>query len=131
MKLLTRIPLLILLFTIPAAAIAGPIDKVAELIKQGNTHELAKLFAATIDVTVLENANVYSKAQAEIILEKFFKENRPQSVKIIHRVNSSAAYNFEVMHVVTDKGKYRVAVTMKEIEKQMVIIELRVEVEKT
>lgn len=131
MKLLTRLPLLILLFTIPAAAIAGPIDKVAELIKQGNTHELARLFAASIDVTVLENTNIYSRAQAEVILEKFFKENRPHAVKIIHRVNSSATYNFAVMQVATDKGKYRISVTMKEIEKQMVIIELRVEPEKT
>jgi hypothetical protein len=125
------LPILVLLYLVPSVCLAGPMDKIAELIKQGNAHELSKYFAASIDITVLENTNVYSKTQAEFILEKFFKENKPQSVTLLHRVNSSASFNFTVLLLNTDKGKYRVACTMKEVEKEMVIIELRIETEKT
>jgi hypothetical protein len=131
MMKLKYLPLLVLLYLVPNVCLAGPIEKIAELIKQGNAHELCKYFAATVDITVLENTNVYSKAQAEVILEKFFKENKPQSVSVLHRVNSSPTYNYTVLLLTTDKGKFRVACTMKEVEKEMVVIELRIETEKT
>ena len=131
MKKLKLIPLLLLLYLVPLVALAAPIDKLADLIKQGNAHELAKSFAASIDITVLENTNVYSKVQAELILEKFFKENKPISVKVLHRVNSSATFNYTVLLLTTEKGKFRVAYTLKEVEKEMVVIELRIETEKT
>ncbi|MBK0378265.1 DUF4783 domain-containing protein [Mucilaginibacter segetis] len=131
MMKLKYLPLLMLLYLVPSVSLAGPIEKIAELIKQGNAHELANFFAASIDVTILDEANVYSKTQAEIILEKFFKENKPSTVKLLHRINSSAAYNFGVLILTTEKGKYRVSYTLKEIEGEMKMIELRIEIEKT
>ncbi len=131
MMKLKYLPILVLLYLVPSVCLAGPIEKIAELIKQGNAHELSKYFAASIDITVLDNTNVYSKTQAELILEKFFKENKPQAVTVLHRVNSSATYNYSVLLLATDKGKYRVSYTMKEVEKEMVVIELRIETEKT
>ncbi|TFF30367.1 DUF4783 domain-containing protein [Mucilaginibacter psychrotolerans] len=131
MMKLKYLPIVVLLYLVPTVCLAGPIDKIAELIKQGNAHELAKYFAASVDITVVDNTNVYSKVQAEVILEKFFKENKPLSIAVLHRVNSSATYNFTVYLLNTDKGKYRVACTMKEVEKAMVVIELRIETEKT
>lgn len=123
--------MLVLLYLVPNVALAGPIEKIAELIKQGNAHELAKYFAASVDVTVLDNTNVYSNTQAEVIIDKFFRENRPLSATVLHKVNSNATYNFGVVLLHTDKGKFRVAYTIKEIEKEMVIIEMRIEIEKT
>ncbi|OOQ59294.1 DUF4783 domain-containing protein [Mucilaginibacter pedocola] len=131
MKKLKLSPLLLLLLLAPAIGLASPVDKIADLIKQGNAHELAKYFAANIDISLSDNTNVYSRAQAELILEKFFKENRPIAATVLHRVNSSATVNYTVLQLQTDKGKYRVAYTMKEVDKQMVVIELRIEAEKT
>jgi len=132
MMKLKCLPILVLLYLVPTACLAnGPIEKVAELIRQGNARELAKLFAASVDISILDNANVYSKTQAEQILDKFFKENKPASIKLLHRVNSNATYNFAVLLLTTDKGKYRVSYTMKEFEGAMVVVELRIETEKT
>ena len=124
-------PILLLLFMLPAVCTAGPIDKIAELIKQGNATELAKFFAANVDVSILDNTSVYSKTQTGVILDKFFKENKPQSVKILHRVNSNTNYNFAVLILTTDKGKFRISFTLKEVSGAMAMIELRVETEKT
>jgi hypothetical protein len=131
MMKLKYLPILVLLYLVPHVCLAGPIEKIAELIKQGNARELSKYFAASIDITVLENTNVYSRVQAELILEKFFKEDKPTAATVLHRVNSSAAFNYTVLLLTTDKGKYRVSYTMKEVEKELVVIELRIETEKT
>ncbi|MGZ3836312.1 MAG: DUF4783 domain-containing protein, partial [Mucilaginibacter sp.] len=58
---------------------ADPIDKTAELIRQGDIHELARSFSSTIELTVMAEENIYSNAQAELILTNFFKNNQPKS----------------------------------------------------
>ncbi len=128
MKLLS-LPMLVLLYLLPVTT-ADPIDNVADLIKQGNVHELSKLFANNIEITLLTDENVYSRIQAELVLQKFFTQNKPRTVKLLHRVNSSANYRFGVLLVNTDKGNYRVACTLNQIDGALSIIELRIETEK-
>jgi hypothetical protein len=107
-----------------------PIDKVAELIRQGNTRELSKLFAANVEVTLLNEENIYSKVQAGLIIDKFFTQNKPLSVKMLHKVNSNPNYQFGVLIVNTQKGPFRIAYTLKEAEGGPALIELRIETEK-
>ena len=120
----------IILFKGVATAPTGPIDKIADLLRQGNIHELAKLFAPNIEITISDDENVYSQAQAEIILDKFFAQNKPRSVKILHKIISNLNYRFGVLIVGTDKGPYRLAYTLSGTEGNSLIIELRIEVEK-
>jgi len=127
MKLL-YLPLLIL-YLMPSIA-ADPIDKVAGLIRQGDTKELSKLFAATVEITILEEENVYSKTQAELILDKFFNQNKPVSVKILHKVNTNPNYLFGVLTLTTGNGTYRVTYTLKKGDSGLTLIELRIEAEK-
>ncbi|MBD1384055.1 DUF4783 domain-containing protein [Mucilaginibacter rigui] len=124
-------PLVTLLFLLPLAVKADDIEKIADLLKQGNAHELAKMFSSNVDMNILDETNVYSKAQSEMILDKFFKENKPHTVKLLHRVSSNPNYNFGVAILSTDKGKFRISYTLREINKVMVVIELRIETEKT
>jgi hypothetical protein len=107
-----------------------PIDKFAELIGKGNVHELAKLFAPTIELTLMDNANTYSKAQAEIILTQFFNQNKPVSSKMLHKVNSNSNFIFGVVIINTDKGPFRASFTLKQMDGNMQLIELRLESEK-
>ena len=116
--------LLAFTFTAP---LADPIDKIAMLVRQGNVHELSGFFAENVEVSVLDEENVYSKAQAELILDKFFSQNRPQSVKILHKVNYNANYQFGVLQVNTGKSFYRVAFTLKGSGNKLAMIEFRVE----
>jgi len=123
-------PLLTLLFLLPLAVKADDIEKIADLLKQGNAHDLAKMFSSNVDMNILDETNVYSKAQSEMILDKFFKENKPHTVKLLHRVSSNPNYNFGVVVLGTEKGRFRISYTLREINKVMVVIELRIETEK-
>jgi len=127
MKLL-YLPLLVIFYLIPTAV--GPIEKVAELIRQGNVSELSKMFAPNVEITMQNEDNVYSKVQAGLILDKFFIQNKPISVKIFHKVNSNPKYQFAVVILNTQKGPFRITYTLKESDSSLMLIELRIEPEK-
>lgn len=124
------LPTFIILLLFPRITLADPIDNVASLIKEGNTRELSKLFAPSVEISIMDNENIYSQAQATLILDKFFSTNKPKSIKLLHKVNSSVNYRMGVFILSTDSGLYRVAFTLKEADSKISIIELRIESEK-
>jgi hypothetical protein len=126
---LTYLPLLFTLCLV-CVFVTDPIDKVADLIRQGNTSELSKLFAPNVEISLLGQENVYSKDQSEVILDKFFNQNKPLAVKMLHKVNSNPNYLFAVLTLTTDKGPFRVSYTLKGANGSQQLIELRIETEK-
>jgi len=129
MKLL-YLPLSIMLYLVPAVSVADPVDKVVQLLRLGNIHELSGLFASNIEVTILGDENVYSRAQAEVILDKFFSQNKPKSVKMLHKINSNPNYLFGVLIAGTNNGTFRIAFTLKQTGSNFTMIELRIEKDK-
>ena len=122
-----------MLFTLclaPPVYFADPVDRVGELIRQGNIQELSKLFAANVGISILDEENVYPKVQAAIILEKFFSQNKPKTVTMLHKITSNPNYNLGVLIVNTDKGPYRIAYTLKATDGNLALIEMRIEKEK-
>ena len=63
----------------------GVLEDIATALKTGNSKSLALHFGSTVDMTILEKEDVYSKAQAEIILKQFFAKHQPKSFKIMHQ----------------------------------------------
>jgi len=120
----------IFLLMLPHASSADAIDNVANLLKVGNTKELSKLFATNVEITIMEDENVYSQTQAAVILDKFFAKNKPQGIKLLHKVNSGGNYHFGVYILNTDKGEFRVAITLKDAGKGTNVVELKIEDEK-
>jgi len=130
MKLLYLfLPMLLSPFVFTNAA--DPIEKTAELIRQADIHELAKSFASTIELNILDEENIYSNTQAELVLANFFSHNQPKSVKILHRITSNPNYRFAVLILTTDNGVYRISFSLKSNKGQFEMNELRIETEKT
>lgn len=105
-------------------------DYISEISTQfgsGNTKELSRYLSSSINLSLKNNENVYSKAQTEIILDKFFKENTPQSSKITHRLSNNSNYEHAVLLLNTDKGDYRIAIALKDSDRQLQLIEIRIE----
>ena len=125
--ILLRILFLILLITIPAFLPLDPIDNVADLIRKGDIHELCKSFPANTEVIISNKDNIYSKADAELVLNKFFSQNKPKSVKVLHRVNSNSKFSCGVLLLTADKGTFRVVYTLEEMAGNFMLIEMRIE----
>jgi hypothetical protein len=124
----------LLLFLIPlgnfAAPVSGPIDDAAELIKNGNVHELAKKFASSIELTILNEENIYSANQAELVLGSFFKNNPVKAVKILHRVNSNPNLRYAILLLTTANAEYRASVSMKLTNGVFLVNEIKIENDK-
>ena len=95
--------------------------------RQGNAKEISKYFPPTVNLLILNDNNVYSKVEAEIILESFFKTNSPTGSKIIHRLDSNPNFQYAVIELNTIKGYFRVSYSIKINDNQAQIVEIRIE----
>jgi len=102
-------------------------EKIADLLGAGNSKILSSYFTPNVDLTVIETDDVYSKAQAEQILKKFFQENEPISFKIEHDGNTKAGDRYVIGTLGTEKGKFRVTYFLKQMNGTQLIKQLRIE----
>jgi len=110
--------------------LAAPIDKIAALLQQGQAHELAKQFSASIEFSILDNETDVTKAQAETRLVNFFTQNKPVSVKVIHRMETNPNLQYAVVQLKTSNGSFRVSYSIKITNGNQEITDLHIEAEK-
>jgi hypothetical protein len=103
------------------------ISEISNQFRQGDTKELSKYLSTSVTLSLMNSENVYSRAQCEIILDKFFKEYPPQSSKVVHRLDNNSNYQHAVFLLNTTKGDFRVAISLRGAEKDLRLIEIRIE----
>lgn len=105
-------------------------DDLATNFRQGNSKEIAKSFAPSIELIIIDQEDVYNRAQAEQILKDFFLKNQPSKTSIIHKLSNSPNYRLTILSLTTKTEKFRVTVTMKKTGNAFLITELRIEPER-
>lgn len=121
--------LILLLFV--TAVNADQIDSIAWLIKQGNSQRLSQLLSPTVEITMGDKEDTYSKRQAIEVITKFFNDHRPVTSKLLHKVNSGSKFLFGVVSYTSGNGVYRISYTIDITQKSTRIIELRIDAQKT
>jgi len=96
-------------------------------LKAGNSSELATYFAPKIDLAVPGVDDVYSSAQAELILKKFFASNKPTDMELVHQGISKLGVQYRIGTLTTAKGTFRVSFHMKNQNDKLFIQALRIE----
>lgn len=102
-------------------------DKVVQAMRTGNSKELASHFIPNIDLTVKETADVYSKAQAEQIVRKFFNDNPPVDLVIEHSGVSKVGDKYYIGILRTSTGYFRVTFFLKKTDSLFQVKQLRIE----
>lgn len=103
-------------------------DDIANSIRSGDARQLAVFFGNTIDLQIIDQENVYSKAQAELIIKDFFIKNQPKTFTILHKGSSPEGIQYVIGNLTTTKGKsFRTSFYLKTIEGKSVLQELRIE----
>lgn len=105
-------------------------DKVVLAMKTGNAKELAEQFIPNIDLTVKETSEVYSKAQAEQIIRKFFNDHPPVDMVIEHSGVSKFGDKYYIGILRTRNGYFRVTFFLKKNGDLMQVKQLRIEASK-
>jgi hypothetical protein len=111
---------------------ADIIDDLLLQFKIGNSKEIAKNFAGAVEMIIIDQEDVYNKAQSEQILKDFFVKNPPLKTTIIHRLSNNPNYRLGIFSLVTKNGKFRVTLTLnlKKASNNFLITELRIEPDK-
>lgn len=106
------------------------IDALAGHFKLGNSKEIAVNFSSSVDLIIIDEEDVYSKAQAEQILRSFFSKYPPNKSIVIHRLNNNPNYRYGALSLATKNGTFRISITMKKTSNTFFITELRIEADK-
>jgi hypothetical protein len=126
------IPLIVifsLLFNFGAFTYNSEIPRdIAIAFKVGSAEELARYFNNTIELVIIDKEDVYSKIQAQQIVDNFFVEHYPKSFEFIHQGGKEES-KFAIGKLVTFNGTFRVTLLIKEKNEKALIHQLRIETE--
>jgi len=99
---------------------------IAIAFKVGTAKELARFFNDNLELAVGDKEDIYSKSQAERIIDDFFVDHPPKSFQFIHKGGKEAA-QYAIGKLVTFNGEYRVYMLLKKKNNRLLIHQLRIE----
>ena len=102
------------------------IDDVIAAMKTGNAAMVAKYFDNSVEISMPDKSNSYSKSQAELVLKDFFLSSPVKSFDIIHK-GENAGSEYCIGTLLTKNGAYRTTIFMKQKGDKQVLQELRFE----
>ncbi len=112
--------------------ITGPVNlgKIANAISSGDAMALANFFDEDVEMTVLDDINLYSKAEAETAVKDFFTNNPPKKYTQVHQGASQGAGGQYCIGVLeTSAQKFRVMIYLEKVGDKFLIKELKFEEE--
>ncbi len=124
MKKLYTILILSLGFSLASFNNIYGLDDVINALNEGNATEIGKYFDETVDISLPEKSDTYSKAQAVLILKDFFKNISVKSFEIKHKGDNGNDI-FCIGTLQTKNGNYRTTVFMKQKANKQVVKEIR------
>ena len=103
-------------------------DEIAAAIRSGNASQVAAYFDSKVDLALSNQEDVYSKAQAEMLIKDFFVKNPAKTFTLVHKGSSKEGTLFAVGTLTCTNGKtFRVSFVIKAVKGRNTIQELRFE----
>jgi len=126
------IPFLLFFVFILNTGAKYPVDEIprdiAIAFKVGTAKELARFFNDNLELSITGKEDIYSKSQAERIIDDFFTKYPPKSFEFIHEGGKSDA-QYAIGKLVTFNGNFRVYMLLKKGKGKLLIHQLRIEEE--
>lgn len=111
-------------------AYADIFDDISMAIRSGNSKQLGSFFNNTVDLTIMNQEDVYGKAQAELILKDFFSKNTPSNFSVKHQGTSKEGSKYVIGNLLTAQGNnFRTYYLLRMINGKFYIQEFRFEEE--
>ena len=104
-------------------------NEIKKAFVSGDSKKLALYFDRNLELLLIDKGDVYSKAQAELIIKNFFLSNSPKSF-IVESENKDETTNFAIARLKTNKNDFRVFIayrrnSQRPIVNQLVISEVQ------
>ena len=101
-------------------------DEIILSLQTGNAKVLSNYFNDNVELVVLDNDNVYSKAQAKQIVSNFFSNFTPESFSVIHQGGKEGS-KYVIGNLKTNNGSLRIYFLLKNSNGKDYIHQLRIE----
>ncbi len=102
------------------------VKDVVNALKSGNATLVSKYFDNTVDITLSDKSNSYSRSQAELVLKDFFNTNGVTNFNVIH-TGDNAGSQYCIGTLQTKNGSFRTTIYMKQKGDKQVLQELKFE----
>lgn len=102
------------------------IDEVVSALKSGDAAAVARHFDNTVEITMPDKSNNYSKSQGEMVLRDFFSTNSVKDFQVIHKGENSGS-QYCIGTLITKNGSFRTTVFMKQKNDKQLLQEIRFE----
>ena len=106
--------------------VSSGLEDIVGALKSGNAPVMAKYFDNTVEITLPEKSNSYSRSQAEMILKDFFNNNPVKGFDIIHK-GENAGSQYCIGTLFTKSGSFRTTIFMKLKGDKQTLQEIRFE----
>ncbi|MBC7866329.1 MAG: DUF4783 domain-containing protein [Gloeobacteraceae cyanobacterium ES-bin-316] len=113
-------------FALFSFTIQTGIQDVVSGLQANNAAQIARYFDVTVDITLPQKSNSYSKSQAEVILRDFLATNPVKSFQVLHK-GDNAGSQYCIGKLVTKTNSYRTTVFMKQRGDKQFLQEIRFE----
>ena len=110
--------MLFLLFFAPFALMANQgnpsLEAIAKALSSGDADALSRYLADNVEVSILDNEQLYPKAKATEALRSFFSSNKPKSFSQVHQGTSREnSDQYCIGNMSASTGAYRVYIYLK------------------
>ncbi len=108
--------LLFLLLIAPSIAMVTPqnMSSISKAIGSGDANALSQYFDDKVEVSILDDENVFDRSAAKQALEQFFNKNKPKSYNQVHDGTSKGAGSkYTIGNLKAGNKVFRVYVYMK------------------
>ncbi len=108
------------------------VDDITQAFKSADQRLLSKYFGNKIEITLLDQSNVFSKSQAELVMKDFFSKYDPIDFQVLYKnTPTQDAARFAIGQLDTKAGKFRIFFIIKSIDNTLYLQEMRFEQERT
>lgn len=102
------------------------LQQITDAISSGDASTLGSYFDSNVEIAILDEGDVYSKADAIQVVKKFFSQHSPKSFSQVHQGTSKGNDSqYCIGNLTSGSGTFRVYVYMKTNGGNYLIQELR------
>lgn len=130
MNIKLHTPILFFFLFIGTSTFAADMMNELNLAISGNNSKgLSKYFNTNVELKIINQEDIYSKAQAELIVKDFFLKHPVESFYFVHKSEPKNESMYAIGSMQTTKAKYRLYFLFKKVGAQYLIQQLSIELE--
>ena len=108
-------------FSIPSG-----MENILNAIKQSDAPSLSRYFDNSVDITLFNKSNNYSRSQAQMVLRDFFAANPVRGFEVL-QTGENAGNHYCIGNLITKRATYYTTIFVKVHGNNSILQEIRIE----